>query len=342
MKEDFKNIFEYIFEKEITNICPIDEGIENSAIIKTQDNKYVLKYHENDYYDSPDGFLAGPKLVNIISQNSQIPVPNIINYGKTNNHTYYLSEYVDGFHYDVENNSYNLQKKIISNLGQYLAELHNLDCQLNKYGWVGYNQSEDKLYLFKNYDRFDILLGNLLNNFNESIKNGGKYNNRDTKDCRFADCCTDITKIINHVEDNIIIDTIPTYCHGDYKYDNIIIQNTSNPVQAIIDWDMPLISDPLFNIIKSEWKLIMHYNIHTEISKTKQKNLLKIYRRAYLRKYQNDIDFNLDHIYVYNFYIMLTCMNNFGHWYEDYSESKKQKTEEYLRNKIEITKNYFN
>ncbi len=338
----FRNIFKNISNENIKNISIIDEGIENSALIYTNENAYVLKYHDNKYYDSPDSFLAGQKLSKIIANNSNIPVPEIITYNKNDKHAYYLMEYINGFHYNVDKHSYELQKNVISYLGEYLAKLHNIDCNLNTYGWLGYDNTGDELYIFKSYDYFDEIMCDLFLEFNESIKNGGKFNESDTKNNRFSDLNNKISKIISHIKNNIKIKITPRYCHGDYKYNNILINNCKKEsVNAIIDWDGPMLSDPLFNIIKSEWNLIMKYNIHNKLSINEQKELRYIYRSVYRKHRDTAIDFNLDHIYVYNFYVFLTCMNNFGHWYADFDESKKEKTEEYLRGKINIINNFF-
>lgn len=66
-----------------------------------------------------------------------------------------------------------------------------------------------------------------------------------------------------------------------------------------------------------------------------------IYHSKYIKNRNVNINLNIGHIYVYNFYVFLTCMNNFGHWYESFDEVKKDKTEEYLHEKITIIHNYF-
>lgn len=209
-------------------------------------------------------------------------------------------KYIKGFHYDVDKHTYKLQKNIISYLGQYLAKLHNIDCDLNKYGWLGYNNTKDELYLFKSYDYFDEIMCDLFVEFNKSIKNGGKFNESDTKNNRFSDCNNKISNIISYIENNIVIESTPRYCHGDYKYNNILIsKNQKEPINAIIDWDGPMLSDPLFNIIKSEWNLIMKYNIHNKLSEHKQKELRKIYRSEYIKHRNTTIEFNMNHIYMY-------------------------------------------
>jgi aminoglycoside phosphotransferase (APT) family kinase protein len=338
----FTNIFQNISNENIENIFVINEGIENSALINTTKNKYVRKYHKNKYYNSPDSFLAGQKLSKIVRNNSNIPVPKIIDYNKSKEHTYYLMEYIDGFHYDIDNNTYELQKNTISYLGQYLAELHNINPNLDKYGWLGYDDTTDKLYIHKSYDYFDELMCDLFTEFNTSIKNGGKFNESDTKNKRFSDCHNKISDITTYIKNNIKIETQSKYCHGDYKYNNILLNNNQqNPINAIIDWDGPMLSDPLFNIIKSEWNLIMKYNIHKKLSINQQKELRNTYRTEYIKHRNSKISFNMRHIYVYNLYVFLTCMNNFGHWYENFDEPKKEKTEQYLREKINVIYNYF-
>jgi len=301
----------------------IKEGIETSVIVKTnKNNKYVLKIHDTDIYDSPKGFLAGARLMEIINEKSSIPVADVKYLNYNNGKPFYITNFVEGYHYSVGNN-YIFRKKLIKNLGKYLAFLHNIECK-ETYGWLSYDKN--KLDVFSKYEFFDELIFEQINNFITNIENQNfKYD--------FKNCLDKIYKIKNYFKNNIQIKTNYAYCHLDYKYENIIIKKTYKPVQAIIDWDAPMIGDPLYNIMSAERNLIHRY--HNESSKQKSDELINIFRKEYNKYSKNKINFKEKNILFYKFVILLRCMKSFKLWFKKHSSDEKIKSKKYYENKLD-------
>lgn len=317
----------------------IDKGIEESVIISTNDNKYVIKRHKTDIYDSPRGFLAGAKLMRIIDNKTDIPVPDVKYLDYNNGQPYYIMEFIDGEHYSLDDGDDNLLRLLIKQLGQNLAELHNIDCERTHYGWQSYR--DDELETFDEYEYFDELMFDKINEFTEDIDDGGKYPKLDIP-FRFSDCLDDIEKISQYFQNNIRIKGEYAYCHWDYKYDNIIIKNDYNPVKAIIDWENPVLGDPLFNIVKSERNLIYKHRMYDNISESKKVDLIDLLRESYNKNVNNQIDFNdayvQEKIWFYKYYILLECMSNFGLWFNGFEIEEKITAERYYRNQLETIK----
>lgn len=340
MKDPVESLFEDICDEEIEDTTTIDEGIENSTVIETSNNKYILKIHDNIYYNSPGNFLAGPKIIDIVTNTTDIPVPEIIKYGKLDERTYYVMEYENGFHFDVDKNSFNLQLNIISEIGEYLAQLHNVDCNKEHFGWISYHESKDSIYINNKFTSFKDLLCKQSHELNDSIREGGKFSNMSDKKNRFSDCVSKIDRIVNYIQDNVDINTEKKYCHNDYKYDNIIISEDKK-VKCIIDWDSPMVADPLYNVIQSELNLISKYEINNKITTDQKEKLQETFRKSYESTRDKQINFNSPIVHISDFYYNLKFMNNFAHWMRYASNKEKQKTESYLSNKIDTHFNYF-
>ena len=334
-----RNIFEDVCNENIIDISIIEKGIEDSYIVETDTRKYIIKIHNNIYYNNVHNFLSGPKLISIVHNNTTIPVPKVRHYGTKYENAFYMMDYREGFHYNVDDYAYDLQLDIMSEIGTYLAQLHNIECKHNRYGWLSYNRTDDELYIDSGYSTFKDLICDGLREFNDSIQEGNKFEDIIDSKHRFSDCYENILEIIDYIDENIVFNSDYRYCHNDFKYDNIIIKE--NNVSAIIDWDSPMIADPVYNLLSAEQNMIYKYKINNKISEQKREKLRSIFRNSYFIERNEEIKIESNKTELYRLYFTLTFMDNFSHWLKNCDKEEKDRTELFLRKEIDEIQNHF-
>jgi aminoglycoside phosphotransferase (APT) family kinase protein len=134
---------------------------------------------------------------------------------------FFIMEFVEGrifWDLDLPNLDREERAAIYENLGQTIADLHNLDHEkigLGDYGKPG-------------------------NYFARQISRWSKqYHASETKELQEMD------KLIEWLPENIPGDESVSVVHGDYRLDNLIVHPTEPKIIAVLDWELSTIGHPL-------------------------------------------------------------------------------------------------
>lgn len=139
---------------------------------------------------------------------------------------FYVMELVEGITLDNDPNSTNNlsihDKQTISHLMvETMVEMHNVDYKKVSLDTIGYP------------------IGFLERQVKSWV---GRYYRYKTEDISAVD------NIIKWLEANIPKPGEPTLIHNDYKINNVLFSNDLKKVNAILDWEMATIGDPLFDL----------------------------------------------------------------------------------------------
>jgi len=346
-ESDVRFVFEEEMGESVLEMEFLEEGIEESVRIETAaGNVYVVKIYENSVYDSPEGFLAGVNLLERVSSETNIPVPEVfvVSDGLESRlgTPFYIMSYVEGTHFDGDSESVGgeLQKQIIYEAGKYLGELHSLDCRLDTYGWLGWK--DDGFQSFESVETNEEFFKYMLcEDFFTDLEEKAE-----SDDFRFSDMLGLIEETSELAIETTSFSAEKAFCHPDIKYDNLLIQEQeSQVIAAVLDWANPIAVDPLFNIFLSENNLILQYNVLGEISPSMERELRSEFRTGYAEASPFEFDFNSTDVQhrlkVYEYYTVLSSLKFFELWFADFCESDKRQAEAYYRKKIVDCNDFF-
>lgn len=317
---------------DIKKLQEIDKGIEETYVVELDNSrKIVIKIHSTDWYDSKKGFLAGPHLIKKVRKEYQdYPLPKILKISEGKENPYYIMDYVEHEDYTIKELPKNDQKKFAKDLGEYMAKLHSIKVDSSiGYGYAGF--SDGHINVIDGCNSPQKLSSELIKTFSQDIEDGGfTKDNTNIEENRFDDIINKIKTVPEKITKNRqkFKCKEKSFCHTDYKKDNILRKD--NNIRAIIDWALPIVHDPIFNIIKSEEKLF--FDPHREDIK----NLSKYFRSNYF-KYQDIFsNFNSKNIErrfdLYRMYVSIEGMRNFPEWFKEKSQERKNLQEEYYKN----------
>lgn len=254
-KSAVNNIFKNKMNNNPSYITKIDKGVEDSYIVKTKRNKYFIKFLDSGYF-KPEGFVAGGKLLDIIEDKSEIPVPSLyyISDKKSDNYPYYITEYIDGYNttqYKSNKFSDRYYKQFQKNLGRYIAQFNNINVGCDEYGWAGW--FEDGIRPFGGHSNFQKFIIQRLEDSLSSIEDENPMR------C-IKNHLEDILPLVKELDINFSGICMVNY---DIKFQNIILcSNDEKPIKSIIDWDNPIIGVPEYNIAKIERHFIKDYRVN--------------------------------------------------------------------------------
>ena len=209
-------------------------------------NSYVLRRPPfGDKLESAHNMQREFKIISELCKNNiKVPKPILICTGRTiSDDDFYIMEYIDGVtiadNLVADNYSSNDKKEITNSFITTLAELHTFDVKNSNLNDLG--KHED--YVERQLNRWTK-----------------QFNAQKVRDIPDLDVAT-----------KLLFDTIPaqqkvSIVHGDYRLDNVRINN--NSVAAIVDWELCTLGDPLADIgtVIASWsnkmKLILHLFIH--------------------------------------------------------------------------------
>lgn len=313
----------------ILEISKIDEGIELEIHVKLfENNDVIIKVHETDWYDSNRGFLAGPHLMSKLSKkDSRIPIPEvykIVESDEVSSKPYYVMEYIEDSGVTLDQMDEKKKKELLRNAGKYLAMINNLDIDIQGVGYVKY---QDEV-LEGESETISDFITNRIRQFSEDIEDGGfSLDERNEEDTKFYDKVSEINHISDYTEDNNILEcTEPSYCHWDYKRDNMLIQDSE--IIGIIDWENPIVCDRLYNLARAEEKFL-------RFDGKVQNRFLEEFQNSYCEHSDSDININNKKMTVYRILPIIEAMRNFNAWFRDYSSKEKDKFERLYRTRFD-------
>ena len=189
-------------------------------------NSYVLRRPPfGDKLESAHNMQREFRIISELSENNiKVPKPILLCTDKNiSDDDFYIMEYVDGVtiadNLVADNYSNNDKKEITNSFITTLAELHTFDVKNSNLNDLG--KHED--YVERQLNRWTK-----------------QFNAQKVRDIAELDVAT-----------QLLFDTIPaqqkvSIVHGDYRLDNVRINN--NSVAAIVDWELCTLGDPLADI----------------------------------------------------------------------------------------------
>lgn len=339
-KESVISVFIRDMHESIKDIEFIEEGIETCAKIESETGTYVMKIHESDVYDSPSGFLAGERIMSKVQNNLDIPIPELYvvrdSYGSPFNVPYYIMNFVEGdiFELSSENIGSEDHVQLLYECGEFLGKLHSLDCDTDTFGWLGLQDSG--LETFEKCETNEEFMKFM---FEEDFI---KY----IQNTRFSKSIEQIKNINNHILSTVDLTGPQVYCHWDLKYENMIIDSSQDTIiQGVLDWENPIVSSPLFNIIIVEDVLLTRHSRLEEYDESLIQDLRDVFREGYKSTSPYEIDFDSNFvqkkIIAYEYYTILTGMKNFELWYGSKSEDEKEEIADLYYELLDDFETYF-
>lgn len=326
----------------IKNISFIENGIETSAKVTFNDSHepIIFKIHETENFPNKEGFLAGPHLIRKVDQRTNAPVPDIKFISEDGNKhiskPYYIMEFVNGqeFSKDLQISE---MEKLLKDSGSYLSQLHSISTDTDFFGWSGWNG--ESIQPFEEYSSFQRFLVDHVHDCLQEIKTGGRYpEKRGDEEYRFSEDVEEIEEFHSILSSINLEDSKRSYCHWDYRSDNILIdQDDGKPeICAIIDWDSPMIADPLYNLARAESKLITKFEFR--YSQRIQRKL----KDALYESYQNEEGYTVNvsdresnvKLTIYRIIPIIELMMSFDLWFQNYPQKHKDAAEEYYRRQL--------
>lgn len=253
--------------KEISKIESINKGCRTTNYLVACNRikkKFLLKIFIDENYNYEKEITIFKNLKN------DIPLQEIYKFSKheaINNKQYALYEYIDGFSISdfLRNSKNNIDCRLVKSIANTLAKIHKYKFQ--KIGFLDEN-------LEVNYE-----LPPLLNWYEICI-------NENVNKKLGSHLVKKILKIVDkYNEDLSNLDKDPRLVHGDFQFNNILINN--GKVVGVIDWEFSMAGHPLadigqffrneeyfdkdlIRIFQEEYSLSSNYNLNSnwyEVSK---------------------------------------------------------------------------
>ena len=337
--QTLRRMAESLLESSIDTVQSIEEGIEQTALVTTHSGNYVIKAHKTDVYDSPEGFIGGPILMQILTERTEIPVPTVHGFRTKEESAfdmpYYVMEYVEGEKFDFDTHNTDTHEAVIAQSGELLARLHNLDVEPDGFGWAGY--CNGTLKTFGEYSTFQSFLEEKLTERVVDLLNGGKFPEKAKDPKRFVDIAEQLDGEMSSLINTVSLDTESAYCCWDYRYQNFKIDpEEEQPITGVFDWDIPMVTDPIYNVRRVEQTLVDMLDYSTDISNTERVRLKQTLREPYQNHRDTQVNFNEyeERIALYDLYLAVEYMRNFGLFFEGATQTTRDKAEEHYRRKL--------
>lgn len=315
----------------------VKQGMEECAIVKANGDDYVIKIHNSDVYSNTGMFLAGPELMGRLPD--LIPSPEIYSVedgiDSLIGTPYYIMDFVEGFHFGIgeEKKDKTFHESIIEQSATILSELNKIELELSGVGWLEATYTNE-LEIGGGATTMEMFIRHQLNGeYVPSIKQ--EY----SESGRFSESVPVIEKIAEEIISTGVECQTVGVCHRDYKYDNLIVEYQEKPIQGVIDWEIPMYVDPLFNVVKAEWSLIDEGRIFGDISESRGRELRNIFREVYGDYMDSGNSLEKDSVawreLVYRFLFILEAINGFTWWFDDFSEDERTVAAEFYRSELE-------
>ena len=244
-------------------ITRVDEGTDFVAELRVEtsdgDRTVVLKAATADHVE-PTFASAEPRLLEVAAAETAIPVPDVYSY--CDDHPdlpapFVLLEHVEGENYEgrVEELSASARDQIVADAGRHLAALHELG-PLPGTGRIGIEAGE--LAVLGNERPDDSRLWALASAEEalDALESGGYFPELAENPERFADLVPELRSYLGEHLPALPEPEPPTYCHGDYRYGNLLVDPETGETDAVLDWGNVLAVEPAYNLANAESLLV--------------------------------------------------------------------------------------
>lgn len=308
-------VFSSEMNEEVIDLEFIEKGIEVSVYIEGSGGEYVMKIHESEVYESPGGFLAGADVMSRVREAIEVPEVFVVRDGDESPFgvPFYIMEFVSGgaFEFDVSEFGSKVHRRLIWECGRSLGLLHSVDCGFDRFGWLGVQDGElDFFEEFSSMDGFMEYM--LLDDF------GGRI--REDPAAEFDDRVDQIERVSRAVCDEVSLEDDSVFCYWDMKYENMIVDDEGG-VDALLDWENPIVGSPLFNVVKAERNLLLRFSRHEGVSEWDTDYLRGVFRKGYMSESPYKFDFASEsvreRVLLYEWYTVLEGIVNFDRWFDE-------------------------
>ncbi len=298
----------------------------------------VLKAVTSEHMPSAAG-RAEPRFLEFAASKTSIPVPTV--FGCCDDHPayptpFFVLSYVEGENY--ENQGHTLQsdvrERILSQAGTHLAELHELG-PLSEIGRLGYIDGEiqpiesGQQRQNSTAQRSNAMLDRFLANGEhtlDALLDGGYFPELADDPERFADLVPPLREYLRKAIPELPNPDPPTYCHGDYRYGNLLVDPDSGEIRAVIDWGQITALEPAHNLAYAESMLLSP----ERDGERRTEELRETFRTAYTEE-RDDWAFDTarrQRMEVYRLLYRLDAMACLPLWHQDATPDERDQREQ--------------
>lgn len=287
----------------------------------------VLKATTADWV-APETARAEPRMLSLVGQQTTIPVPTVFGYcdeHSTYPAPFYLMSHVDGENYEGRPQclSSSVREEILREAGRNLAELHMLG-PLPSVGALGAQDGVLTVLDTEKSPSYDAFHDWFLDSYEEtldSLTSGGYFPDLADDPTRFVDLVPKIRQYLRDTVPELPTPDPPTYCHGDYRYGNLLVDPDTGKTQAVLDWGILMAAAPAYNLASAESLLLTPDSDDTD----RTAELRQTFRSAYAETRDNWLfdEATQERIRVYRLACRLDAMACLPLWYQDASPSKR-------------------
>ncbi len=225
-----------------------------------------------------------PRLLELVGRKTSVPVPTVLGY--RDEHPvyptpYYLMSHESGANFEDDPHALSpaARERVLREAGKNLAEIHALG-PLDAVGEVGVRDDELVVLDTADHPSYDDSREYALDSGLEAIgtfDSGGFFPELAEQPERFADLAALLREYLQETAPALPAPALPTFCHRDYRYGNLLVEPESGTTTAVLDWAGTLSVEPAYNLAIAESLLLSP----DEDSASRTRALRETFRRAY-------------------------------------------------------------
>lgn len=248
---------------------PVEAGVNTTFVldVDTPDGErtVVLKATSSDHPLADDRARAEPLVLALLDRETAVPVPSVL--GACEDHgtypsPYFLMSYIEGETPDQAAAPHlppDVRETVFREAGRNLGELHSLG-PLPAVGELVGRDSELTVLDTADSPSYDAFHEWLLDSYEETLdqllEDGGYFPDLATDPDRFDDLVPEIRQYLRETVPALPEPGLPTYCHKDYRYGNLVVDPDTGETRAVLDWANLMAAPPAFNLAIAESKLL--------------------------------------------------------------------------------------
>lgn len=301
-----------------TILKSVDDGINETYYFSSKkqssgSKKYVGKKFSDNSIDTNDYLAAIEVSQSYVEDGDYLNVPVICHFGVFDGDAYVIYEYIEGTPLDFtsiyDNGEIDYYLDIV---GKMTAELHNQESPVDKFGW--FTSNSGSVELKHGYsDSLEHSLSQTNYCFEEIDNSVLDSEDRDT--------------IRNMFRKYIDRDSNPSICHCDVGYGNLV--HSDNGIH-LIDWEFIRSADALYDLVKTERKLIGGFSQNKELTDDEYERYRNTLHNAYFEV--SDMGFDKNRYTCQKIRDMVSGLKNCKDWY---SEDSLAEVQSYYSKRIE-------
>lgn len=271
-----------------------------------------------------------PRMLDLVGNSTDIPVPDV--YGYCDEHEnfpapYYLMSHEPGVNLEGEQHMLApaVQEQVVRDAGRNLAALHSL-APRDAVGTIGVRNGDltvldtDENPCYEDDRAYALARGE------ESVgtlDSGGAFPELADEPDRFGDLMPTLREYLRETAPELPEPAAPTYCHPDYRYGNLLLDEETGTTEAVIDWVWMLSVEPAYNLAITESKLLGEPGTH------RTERLRRTFRTAYAERrdiwcFDDDVR---ERMRFYQFVQRIHAMSNLPLFHRDATASEKAEIE---------------